>query len=106
MLRRADGELLHGQRRGSGAQHLSCRRGRPASLLRDRAKTSVPSRPAAYVCHLCPPPARLLYAAPPPLRANQRIYRDYFHEEFTQTLDENILQLLDRVWFRSRASWL
>jgi hypothetical protein len=40
---------------------------------------------------------------PPPLiRENQHIYRDYFRQEFTQTLDENILQLLDRVWFRSR----
>jgi len=33
--------------------------------------------------------------------ANQHIYYDYFREEFTRTVDENILQLLDRVWFRS-----
>ena len=47
-----------------------------------------------------PPP--VAPAPPPPaLAANQHIYRDYFKEEFTQTLDENILQLLDRVWFRS-----
>jgi 1-acyl-sn-glycerol-3-phosphate acyltransferase len=38
---------------------------------------------------------------PPDIRANQHIYRDYFREEFTQTLDENVLQLLDRVWFRT-----
>lgn len=47
-----------------------------------------------------PPP--VAPAPPPPaLAANQHIYRDYFKEEFTQTLDENVLQLLDRVWFRS-----
>lgn len=34
--------------------------------------------------------------------ANQHIYTDYFEEEFTETLDENVLQLLDRVWFRSK----
>ena len=39
---------------------------------------------------------------PPAIRANQHIYSDYFDEEFTRTMDENILQLLDRVWFRSR----
>ena len=39
---------------------------------------------------------------PPAIRANQHIYREHFHEEFTQTLDENVLQLLDRVWFRTR----
>ena len=38
---------------------------------------------------------------PPLIQANQHIYRDYFREEFTQTLDENVLQLLDRVWFRT-----
>jgi len=38
---------------------------------------------------------------PPVIRENQHIYDDYFEEEFTQTVDENILQLLDRVWFRS-----
>jgi 1-acyl-sn-glycerol-3-phosphate acyltransferase len=38
---------------------------------------------------------------PPAIVANQHIYDDYFREDFTQTLDENILQLLDRVWFRS-----
>ena len=38
---------------------------------------------------------------PPAIAANQGIYDDYFREDFTQTLDENILQLLDRVWFRS-----
>ena len=35
------------------------------------------------------------------IQVNQHIYDDFFREEFTQTLDENILQLLDRVWFRS-----
>jgi 1-acyl-sn-glycerol-3-phosphate acyltransferase len=38
---------------------------------------------------------------PPAIEANQHIYDDYFQEEFTRTVDENILQLLDRVWFRS-----
>ncbi|WP_044514210.1 hypothetical protein [Hymenobacter sp. DG25B] len=39
---------------------------------------------------------------PPAIRDNQHIYSDYFDEEFARELDENILQLLDRVWFRSR----
>jgi 1-acyl-sn-glycerol-3-phosphate acyltransferase len=39
--------------------------------------------------------------APPAVQANQHIYDDYFEEEFVRTVDENILQLLDRVWFRS-----
>ena len=39
---------------------------------------------------------------PPDIAANQHIYTDYFTEEFTETLDENLLQLLDRVWFRAR----
>jgi hypothetical protein len=43
-----------------------------------------------------------LETPPPAIQANQHIYRDYFDEEFTRTIDENILQLLDRVWFRSR----
>jgi 1-acyl-sn-glycerol-3-phosphate acyltransferase len=49
-------------------------------------------------------PAASLATAPPPpaVQANQHIYRDYFDEEFTRSIDENILQLLDRVWFRSR----
>jgi len=49
-------------------------------------------------------PAAPLTTAPPPpaVQANQHIYRDYFDEEFTRSIDENILQLLDRVWFRSR----
>ncbi|OGX91187.1 hypothetical protein [Hymenobacter coccineus] len=48
-------------------------------------------------------PRPIVASAPPPpdLAANQHIYSDYFKEEFTQTLDENVLQLLDRVWFRS-----
>ncbi|MDQ2795531.1 MAG: hypothetical protein M3Y12_16200, partial [Bacteroidota bacterium] len=47
-------------------------------------------------------PATTASSLPPPaIVANQHIYDDYFREEFTQTLDENILQLLDRVWFRS-----
>ena len=47
-------------------------------------------------------PATTASSPPPPaIVANQHIYDDYFREEFTQTLDENILQLLDRVWFRS-----
>jgi hypothetical protein len=49
-------------------------------------------------------PADALTTAPlpPAIQANQHIYDDYFDEEFTRTIDENILQLLDRVWFRSR----
>jgi 1-acyl-sn-glycerol-3-phosphate acyltransferase len=43
-----------------------------------------------------------LETPPPAIQANQHIYSDYFDEEFTRTIDENILQLLDRVWFRSR----
>ncbi|MBD2769989.1 hypothetical protein IC235_19045 [Hymenobacter sp. BT664] len=35
------------------------------------------------------------------MEANQHIYYDYFEEDFTRTVDENILQLLDQVWFRS-----
>ena len=35
--------------------------------------------------------------APPAIQANQHIYDDYFEEDFTRTVDENILQLLDRV---------
>ena len=47
-------------------------------------------------------PATTASSLPPPaIAANQHIYDDFFREEFTQTLDENILQLLDRVWFRS-----
>ncbi len=47
-------------------------------------------------------PATTASSPPPPaIVANQHIYDDYFREEFTQTLDINILQLLDRVWFRS-----
>ncbi|WP_139920677.1 hypothetical protein [Hymenobacter sp. DG01] len=38
---------------------------------------------------------------PPLLQANQHIYSDYFDENFVEALDRNILQLLDRVWFRS-----
>ncbi|GAC1599638.1 MAG: hypothetical protein NVS3B25_26710 [Hymenobacter sp.] len=47
------------------------------------------------------PPATSSSSLPPALQANQHIYDDYFEEEFTRTVDENILQLLDRVWFRS-----
>ncbi|OGX85825.1 lysophospholipid acyltransferase family protein [Hymenobacter glacialis] len=47
------------------------------------------------------PPAASSTLPPPAIQANQHIYDDYFREEFTQTLDENLLQLLDRVWFRS-----
>ncbi|MDQ2770810.1 MAG: hypothetical protein M3Y54_09950 [Bacteroidota bacterium] len=47
-------------------------------------------------------PATTASSPPPPaIAANQHIYDDFFREEFTQTLDDNILQLLDRVWFRS-----
>ena len=47
-------------------------------------------------------PAFAASSVPPPaIQANQGIYDDYFEEEFTRTVDENILQLLDRVWFRS-----
>jgi len=38
----------------------------------------------------------------PAIQANQHIYDDYFQPEFTDSLDDNLLQLLDRVWFRSR----
>ncbi|MBT9393737.1 hypothetical protein KLP40_11235 [Hymenobacter sp. NST-14] len=38
---------------------------------------------------------------PPAIRANQHIYSDYFDEQFVETLDQNVLQMLDRVWFRS-----
>ena len=47
------------------------------------------------------PTAASSTSPPPVIQANQHIYDDYFREEFTQTLDENLLQLLDRVWFRS-----
>ncbi len=47
------------------------------------------------------PPAAASTSPPPEIQANQHIYDDYFREEFTQTLDDNLLQLLDRVWFRS-----
>ncbi|MGI4865309.1 MAG: hypothetical protein ACRYFZ_15415 [Janthinobacterium lividum] len=48
--------------------------------------------------------ANPLAAAPPPpaVLANQHIYSDYFDEDFTWAIDKNILQLLDRVWFRSQ----
>ncbi len=47
-----------------------------------------------------PPP--VAPALPPPaIAANQHIYYDYFREDFTRTVDDNILALLDRVWFRS-----
>ena len=39
---------------------------------------------------------------PPAVQANQHIYSDYFDEQFVETLDRNILQLLDKVWFRSK----
>jgi len=42
-----------------------------------------------------------LTSPPPAIQANQHIYDDYFAEDFTRTVDENLLQLLDRVWFRS-----
>ena len=38
---------------------------------------------------------------PPAIVANQHIYYDYFREDFTRTVDDNILAMLDRVWFRS-----
>ncbi|UOQ71693.1 hypothetical protein [Hymenobacter cellulosilyticus] len=46
-------------------------------------------------------PSPALPTPPPEIRANQHIYSDYFDEEFVWELDKNILQLLDRVWFRS-----
>lgn len=49
-----------------------------------------------------PAAASAISSPPPAILANQHIYSDYFDEEFTRTIDENILQLLDRVWFRSR----
>ncbi|MGI4872728.1 MAG: hypothetical protein ACRYFX_16330 [Janthinobacterium lividum] len=39
---------------------------------------------------------------PPLIQDNQRIYYEHFDEDFTRAVDQNILQLLDRVWFRSR----
>ena len=39
---------------------------------------------------------------PPAIRANQHIYRDYFDEGFVRAIDKEVLQLLDRVWFRSK----
>jgi hypothetical protein len=47
-------------------------------------------------------PALASSVPPPAVQANQHIYDDYFEEEFTRTVDENILQLLDKVWFRSK----
>ncbi|SHI92332.1 hypothetical protein SAMN02745146_1926 [Hymenobacter daecheongensis DSM 21074] len=46
-------------------------------------------------------PSPALPTPPPEIRANQHIYSDYFDENFVWKLDEHILQLLDRVWFRS-----
>jgi len=46
-------------------------------------------------------PSPALPTPPPEIRANQHIYSDYFDEEFVWKLDEHVLQLLDRVWFRS-----
>ena len=43
----------------------------------------------------------MLPLPPPAIAANQHIYDDYFREDFTRTVDDNVLQLLDRVWFRS-----
>ena len=39
---------------------------------------------------------------PPEIRANQFIYDEYFDENFTRAIDQAILQLLDRVWFRAK----
>ncbi|WP_157541649.1 lysophospholipid acyltransferase family protein [Hymenobacter aerophilus] len=51
---------------------------------------------------MTPPAAAANPAGPPPaVVANQYIYADYFDEQFVETLDRNIMQLLDRVWFRS-----
>ncbi|RYU77174.1 lysophospholipid acyltransferase family protein [Hymenobacter persicinus] len=46
-------------------------------------------------------PSPALPTPPPEIRANQHIYSDYFDEQFVWQLDKHILQLLDRVWFRS-----
>ncbi|GAA4013087.1 hypothetical protein GCM10022408_27500 [Hymenobacter fastidiosus] len=46
-------------------------------------------------------PLSALPVPPPEVRANQHIYSDYFDEEFVWQLDKHVLQLLDRVWFRS-----
>ena len=48
------------------------------------------------------PTPPVLPPPPLPVQANQHIYSDYFEEDFVHTLDDNILQLLDRVWFRSQ----
>ncbi|MBX0288978.1 hypothetical protein K3G63_00925 [Hymenobacter sp. HSC-4F20] len=47
------------------------------------------------------PSSAAQFQVPPHLQANQHIYYDYFDPNFVETLDRNILQLLDRVWFRS-----
>jgi len=48
-------------------------------------------------------PASAAHALPPPeIQANQHIYDDHFDEDFTRAIDCDILQLLDRVWFRSK----
>ncbi|RZK47634.1 MAG: hypothetical protein EOO59_17660, partial [Hymenobacter sp.] len=36
------------------------------------------------------------------MRANQHIHHDYFDEGFVRAIDQEVLQLLDRVWFRSK----
>ncbi|HEX8427127.1 hypothetical protein [Hymenobacter sp.] len=48
------------------------------------------------------PTPPVLPSPPPAIQANQHIYTDYFRRDFVETLDRNVLQLLDRVWFRSR----
>lgn len=51
------------------------------------------------------PPAPSSFVPPAPsaaVLANQHIYDDFFDPDFVQALDENILQLLDKVWFRSK----
>ena len=63
----------------------------------------MPGRASApLVCRPRPLASSYLETLSPAILANQHIYRDYFDEEFTRAIDENILQLLDRVWFRSR----
>ncbi|SMB98126.1 hypothetical protein SAMN00120144_3495 [Hymenobacter roseosalivarius DSM 11622] len=47
-------------------------------------------------------PSPALPLPSPAILANQHIYSDYFDEEYVRAVDRHILQLLDRVWFRSK----
>lgn len=47
-------------------------------------------------------PSPALPLPSPAILANQHVYSDYFDQEYVQAVDEHILQLLDKVWFRSK----